>query len=213
MVCAPRAITGGLRLLLRAAAALGVSRASAVALARRLLVVVHTGWVLAVLTARLLSLMRRHSCRWALFAARLVAFALLCAPPVAALGLWYALSRRVARAVRYGPHRRNDADVVAPRAGVAFCVCAERDPRACACDPARRPVVVCFAGGAWIIGHRLWALATARGLAAAGCVAVCADYRNFPQATMGGMLSDVDAVLECLMGDAVSCGTLPQRRH
>jgi hypothetical protein len=204
MRCQPRrALAAGARLLLRAAGA------------RRALAAAHTAWVLAVLSARLLSLTRRHSCRWALFAARLLAFALLLTPSIVALGAWYASSARVARAVRYGPHRRNDADVIAPRAGAVFCVCPAAPAGPCVCDTALHPVVLLFPGGAWTIGHRLWALTTARALAAAGAVAVCVDYRNFPQASLSGMLADVDAAIECLLqrGGAGGGGGSPPSDH
>ena len=53
-----------------------------------------------------------------------------------------------------------------------------------------RPVVLFFPGGAWQIGHKMWAALTARVLTHFGIVTVVADYRNDPfYLFFGGLLS------------------------
>jgi acetyl esterase/lipase len=200
--------------------AAGIGGSAATAGVRAALRAAWTVRVVWDLTLTLLAFLGFHSWRWGLLAGRLLAFAALLGPAWGTLLRWNACSGRVARGVRYGPHRRNDADVYAPPPGAVLCTCAASDASrrggggggddtgdtgsataapACTCSPARRPVVLCFCGGAWIIGYKFWPVALCRALALAGVVAVAVDYRNVPQATLSGMVQDVDAALEAVL--------------
>jgi prenylcysteine alpha-carboxyl methylesterase len=61
------------------------------------------------------------------------------------------------------------------------------------------PVLVFYTGGGWMIGYKMWGSLLARALTAAGIVVVIPDMRNFPIATVQGMVHDVDASLEWTM--------------
>ena len=164
----------------------------------------RTAWVLWSLTLRLLHFLGFQSWGWILLACRLVTFALLLSPAWAVLVPEYLRSGKIRRGVKYGHHRRNDADVYEPPDGVVFCTCAasakkkmgsassisasnDRDSDGssgngggvasnqhddngkdheaageavpCTCDPSRRPVLLCFCGGAWVIGYKFWTVA------------------------------------------------------
>lgn len=181
------------------------ARRSVRSLVRRTLRCAQTAWVLWSLSIRLLTLIGLHSWRWVIFVARLVTFAVLLFPAWVVVVPYYTHSSNI-KTVLYGPHRRNDADVYAPEEGVVLCTCAAAATVShdggvrCTCDPAKRPVLLCFAGGAWTIGNKMWTFAMCRSLTRAGVVAVSCDYRNFPQTSMSGMLEDVDAALEAALG-------------
>ena len=130
--------------------------------------VAKTVYVLWILSCRLTGLLG-SSPRWMLLLGRLVAFSFLISPALLQLVPYYLCGGLILRGVRYGPHRRNDFDIHIPRDSVHF-------------GPSRqanqsRPVVILFAGGAWMIGYKLWSLALCRTLAALGVIAVAADYR------------------------------------
>eukprot|EP00966_Prymnesium_polylepis_P016314 376141-Prymnesium_polylepis.1 len=88
-------------------------------------------------------------------------------------------SRHVLKAVRYGSGPRQLVDVYlalddgAPIKGEA-------------------PVVVFVTGGAWMIGHRLWAFLMGHVFQHNGVLMFSIDYRNFPQAHLSGMIDDVE---------------------
>ena len=153
-----------------------------------------TLYVLWVLTCRLAHLLG-SSPRWMILCVRLVVFSVLISPALLQLVPYYVLSSTIRRGVRYGPHRRNDFDVHAPLdATVRF------GPRLPSSEvaPSARPVVILFAGGAWMIGYKLWTLALCRTLASLGIVAVACDYRNYPQVTASGMVEDVSAAISAV---------------
>lgn len=82
-------------------------------------------------------------------------------------------SRRVARGLSYGPHRRQRLDIYAPRAGSG-----------------PWPVIYFVYGGAWYQGERSYYEFAARALAAAGYVVVVADYRLVPEVEYPTFLDD-----------------------
>eukprot|EP00899_Mesostigma_viride_P020491 jgi/Mesvir1/28443/Mv15867-RA.1 len=53
------------------------------------------------------------------------------------------------------------------------------------------PVVVYVTGGAWIIGYKAWGALLGQRLARRGVLAVCLDYRNFPQGVASDMVNDI----------------------
>lgn len=137
--------------------------------------------------ARLSVTLLRHigsSPKWVLLLLRLCAFATALLPAFLTV-CWR--SRTYLRAsAAYGPHMRQTMDVYMPEAH------ALKQPLGLCIAP---PVCVYICGGAWTIGYKKWAIAHACALARLGVVVVVADYRNFPQATISGMLSDVRAAV------------------
>lgn len=87
-----------------------------------------------------------------------------------------AASRRVARNVAYGPHKRQTLDIYAPRDG--------KGPW---------PVIYFVYGGAWNIGDRRYYEFVGRVLAAAGYVVVVAEYRLVPEIEYPVFLDDCTA--------------------
>ena len=85
------------------------------------------------------------------------------------------------RTFSYGPHLRNSVDVYFPRSTV----------------PDRKvPLVFGVTGGAWIIGYKLWLGCMGRKLAQdSKCLFVSIDYRNFPDAVVSEMISDIAAAV------------------
>jgi hypothetical protein len=59
-----------------------------------------------------------------------------------------------------------------------------------------KTVVIFIAGGAWIIGHRMWGALVGRSLVPFGILVVVPDYRNFPITDISGMVDDVDASIQ-----------------
>ena len=58
------------------------------------------------------------------------------------------------------------------------------------------PVIVFYTGGAWMIGYKMWGALLARVLTATGIVVVIPDTRNYPWASVPGMVDDVNASLD-----------------
>ncbi|KAL7577354.1 hypothetical protein ACA910_002088 [Epithemia clementina (nom. ined.)] len=85
-------------------------------------------------------------------------------------------------------------------------------------SPSLRPVVLFFPGGAWMIGHKMWAALTARVLAQFGMVTVVADYRNdpfmvfgYPSPQIPDMVQDVTAAIQWTVDHIADFGGDPQR--
>ncbi|XRB16769.1 alpha-carbonyl methylesterase [Pseudoscourfieldia marina] len=141
--------------------------------------IVNESLFVAQLSARL---MRFFVCRfvWLRKLARLVLYFFCLLPAFARCFLWYAFDGGIRRSVPYrtDPRRRNDCDVYVPD-----------ETR----WPGPRPVCVYVTGGAWIIGYKAWGLLLCRWLRERGWLVVSLDYRNFPQASVTGMVDDVNA--------------------
>lgn len=77
----------------------------------------------------------------------------------------------------------------------------------------RRPVVLFFPGGAWMIGYKMWAALTARVLRQFNIVTVVSDYRNrlLPGVTMSEMVDDVTLAIEWTMQNIHKYGGDPSR--
>jgi len=82
-------------------------------------------------------------------------------------------SRRVARHIPYGSHKRQTLDIYAPRAG--------KGPW---------PVVYFVYGGSWSMGERGYYGFAGRALAALGYVVVVVDYRLVPEVEFPAFLDD-----------------------
>lgn len=103
-------------------------------------------------------------------------------------------SRRLARNVPYGPHRRQRLDVYAPRGG-------ERP----------WPVIYFVYGGSWAVGSRGYYEFVGRALAAMGFVVVIADYRLIPQVEYPVFLDDCTLGFGWIIDHVAEYGGDPQR--
>jgi acetyl esterase/lipase len=103
-------------------------------------------------------------------------------------------SRCVARALHYGPARRQLLDIYAPRSGAG-----------------PWPVVYFVYGGSWADGDRRSYEFAARALAAAGYVVVIVDYRLVPEIEYPGFLEDCAAGLAWTAEHIVQYGGDPAR--
>ncbi|KAJ1624521.1 Alpha/Beta hydrolase protein, partial [Pavlovales sp. CCMP2436] len=81
----------------------------------------------------------------------------------------------VLKNIVYGPSIRHQLDIYLPD------------------TPGPHPVVIFVSGGAWLIGYKCWPYLQALVLRANGVLVICPDYRNFPQSSINGMVTDVDA--------------------
>jgi len=82
-------------------------------------------------------------------------------------------SRRVARHIPYGRHKRQTLDIYAPRSGTG-----------------PWPVVYFVYGGSWAMGERSYYGFVGRALAALGYVVVIVDYRLIPEVEFPEFLED-----------------------
>uniref|UniRef100_A0A0D9YC87 protein-S-isoprenylcysteine alpha-carbonyl methylesterase n=2 Tax=Oryza glumipatula TaxID=40148 RepID=A0A0D9YC87_9ORYZ len=73
------------------------------------------------------------------------------------------------------------------------------------------PVVAFVTGGAWIIGYKAWGSLLGRRLAERGIIVACIDYRNFPQGTIGDMVSDASQGISYVCNNIASYGGDPNR--
>lgn len=67
------------------------------------------------------------------------------------------------------------------------------------------------AGGAWIIGYKLWCALIGRGLSSLGVLTIVPDYRNFPQGDVEDMVTDVIAAVSWTSKNAHLYGGDPQK--
>ena len=74
-----------------------------------------------------------------------------------------------------------------------------------------KPVIIFLTGGGWIIGYKMWGALLARALVPNGCLVAIPDYRNFPQVTVGEMISDVDDAVQWTLDNCQSFGGDPNR--
>jgi acetyl esterase/lipase len=103
-------------------------------------------------------------------------------------------SRRVARAVPYGPDKRQVLDIFAPRSGSG-----------------PWSVIYFVYGGSWILGHRGYYEFAGRALAAAGFVVVLVDYRLIPQIEYPAFLEDCAAGVAWTAANIAAHGGDPNR--
>ncbi|CAI7788066.1 unnamed protein product [Closterium sp. NIES-54] len=80
-------------------------------------------------------------------------------------------------------------------------------------SPRPRPVVIFITGGAWIIGYKAWGTLLAQALEERGVIVASIDYRNFPQATVSGMLDDVTRGIGWVLQNIHRYGGDPSRVH
>ncbi|KAG8056067.1 hypothetical protein GUJ93_ZPchr0001g32551 [Zizania palustris] len=111
--------------------------------------------------------------RWMSQLLALTIYAILLMPGFLQVGYYYFFSSQVRRSIVYGDQPRNRLDLYIPKYISRPC-----------------PVVAFVTGGAWIIGYKAWGALLGRRLAERGIIVACIDYRNFPQGTIGDMVSD-----------------------
>ena len=131
---------------------------------------------------------------WIVRAARLMAFAVALWPGWCRCIKIYLLSPNIIKNVKYGPNGRNYLDVYLPRD-------VEEGQKA--------PVVVLLTGGAWMIGYKAWCFQVGRALARFGYLVVTPDYRNYPQATVEGMVLDVHTAMNWVFNNIHKCAAVP----
>uniref|UniRef100_A0A0E0C592 protein-S-isoprenylcysteine alpha-carbonyl methylesterase n=1 Tax=Oryza meridionalis TaxID=40149 RepID=A0A0E0C592_9ORYZ len=100
----------------------------------------------------------------------------------------------VRRSIVYGEQPRNRLDLYIPKDINRPC-----------------PVVAFVTGGAWIIGYKAWGSLLGRRLAERGIIVACIDYRNFPQGTIGDMVSDASQGISYVCNNIASYGGDPNR--
>ena len=103
-------------------------------------------------------------------------------------------SRRVARAVHYGPSRKQTLDIYAPRH-----------------EAGALPVIYFVYGGSWTMGDRRFYEFAGRTLAAAGFVVVVVDYRLVPEVEYPTFLEDCAAGFAWTAAHIGEYGGDPQR--
>ncbi len=122
--------------------------------------------------------------------------------------------------LQYGPERRQFVDVFLPQRGTGAAKLREqkqeggmgsRAPESSAGHGGGAPVVLFLAGGGWTIGYKYWGAGIGFRLAARGVLVVCADYRQFPQTNVSGMLEDVELALKWTVKNASRFGGDPRK--
>lgn len=73
----------------------------------------------------------------------------------------------------------------------------------------KAPVVIFVSGGAWIIGYKMWGFIMGQLFQKQGVLFVAPDYRNFPEATVGGMVEDVSAAVGWILNNIEALGGDP----
>ncbi|CAO1945296.1 unnamed protein product [Urochloa humidicola] len=132
--------------------------------------------------------------RWMSQLLALTIYAILLMPGFIQVGYYYFFSSQVRRSIVYGDQPRNRLDLYVP----------EDSSRPC-------PVVAFVTGGAWIIGYKAWGALLGRRLAERGIIVACIDYRNFPQGTIGDMVTDASQGISFVCNNIASYGGDPNR--
>lgn len=125
-------------------------------------------------------------------ALRLGLFVLFLAPAFASFFYYYVTADR--RVVRYKDSNsmRHVVDVYGAK------TCTKKDSN-------RKPVLVFFTGGAWVIGYKMWGAFLAKVFAAMGVLVVVPDYPNYPFVTVPQMVQDAEAAIQWTLDDIGTC--------
>ncbi|XP_011046784.1 PREDICTED: isoprenylcysteine alpha-carbonyl methylesterase ICME-like isoform X3 [Populus euphratica] len=107
---------------------------------------------------------------------------------------YYFFSSQVRRSIVYGDEPRNRLDLYLPK---------NLD--------GPKPVVVFVTGGAWIIGYKAWGSLLGQQLAERDIIVACIDYRNFPQGTIGDMVTDASQGISFICNNIAEYGGDPSR--
>ncbi|KAF6160868.1 hypothetical protein GIB67_041922 [Kingdonia uniflora] len=132
--------------------------------------------------------------RWITRFFALSCYAVLLMPGFLQVGFYYYTSSQVRRSIVYGDQRRNRLDLYLPKSSDG--------PKA---------VVAFVTGGAWVIGYKAWGALLGQQLAERDVIVACIDYRNFPQATIGDMVTDASQGISFVCNNIAEYGGDPNR--
>ncbi|KAJ4833257.1 hypothetical protein Tsubulata_005091 [Turnera subulata] len=132
--------------------------------------------------------------RWLSRLAALGLYAALLMPGFLQVAYYYFFSKQVKRSIVYGDQPRNRLDLYLP-----------------ANIDGPKPVVAFVTGGAWIIGYKAWGSLLGQQLAERGIIVACIDYRNFPQGTIGDMVTDASHGISFICNNIAEYGGDPNR--
>eukprot|EP00467_Chlorarachnion_reptans_P025747 CAMPEP_0114531190 /NCGR_PEP_ID=MMETSP0109-20121206/25916_1 /TAXON_ID=29199 /ORGANISM="Chlorarachnion reptans, Strain CCCM449" /LENGTH=396 /DNA_ID=CAMNT_0001714003 /DNA_START=330 /DNA_END=1517 /DNA_ORIENTATION=+ len=125
---------------------------------------------------------------------RLIVFTLLMLPGFIPVFIHYLTSSSVQKNIPYGKRFRQQLDVYLPYKP------SNRE------EGKKYPVVIFITGGAWIIGYKVWGFIMGQLLQKNGIICVSSDYRNFPQASVGNMLDDIEDSIEWVKRNIIRYG-------
>uniref|UniRef100_A0A6N2LHU8 protein-S-isoprenylcysteine alpha-carbonyl methylesterase n=1 Tax=Salix viminalis TaxID=40686 RepID=A0A6N2LHU8_SALVM len=132
--------------------------------------------------------------RWITRLAALGFYAALLMPGFLKVAYYYFFSSQIRRSIVYGDQPRNRLDLYLPK---------NLD------EP--KPVVAFVTGGAWIIGYKAWGCLLGQQLAERDIIVACIDYRNFPQGTIGDMVTDASQGISFICNNIAEYGGDPNR--
>ena len=140
-------------------------------------------WLLTRLTGQLLWALRT-SYAWVLRTLGLLLYILFLLPALLHVLYYWLYDPHVHKGIVYGFKGRNILDV--------YCILNKEK----GVEEMKRPVIVSFSGGAWIIGYKAWGALMGQVLSRAGYCFVTPDYRNFPQGILPDMIDDATLAME-----------------
>lgn len=135
---------------------------------------------------------------WVMALIRLILFAVCLLYGFVKLVYEYLSSKHITRDIQYGRNSRSYLDLYLPPSTPSH---------------SKRPVVVFYTGGAWIIGYKGWAALLGRVLSEHGVVVVAPDYRNFPNGSIGDMVCDARDAMDWTMCNIHHYGGDPENVH
>lgn len=132
--------------------------------------------------------------KWLAQAVRLLAFCILMLPGLLPPFFSYIVSRKIRKNIPYGTSSfRQQLDVYLP-------IGAE----------GKAPVVIFVSGGAWIIGYKAWGYIMGQVFQKRGVLFIAVDYRNFPEASVAGMVADVSMAVDWILKNLPALGGDPE---
>ncbi|CAK9200932.1 unnamed protein product [Sphagnum troendelagicum] len=134
--------------------------------------------------------------RWLSRLAQLYLYALFLSPGFIQVGFDYYFSKNIHRSIVYGDQPRNRLDLYMP----LYCD-----------DDTPKPVVIFVTGGAWIIGYKGWGSLLGQQLSDHDIIVICLDYRNFPQGSVGDMVTDISTGIGYVFQNITHFGGDPNR--
>uniref|UniRef100_K3WXS5 Carboxylic ester hydrolase n=1 Tax=Globisporangium ultimum (strain ATCC 200006 / CBS 805.95 / DAOM BR144) TaxID=431595 RepID=K3WXS5_GLOUD len=158
-------------------------------------VVAEQSWLITKLTVQLLWALRT-SHKWMLSAVRLVWFVIFLLPPLFKMVIYFFTDAYIHRNIIYGLNGRNLLDVYTVPNATSNSKSSTTTTTPTSESTEKRPVVVFFTGGAWIIGYKAWGALIGKVLSACGIVVVTPDYRNFPQGILPDMVDDATMAIQ-----------------
>ncbi|XP_057415997.1 probable isoprenylcysteine alpha-carbonyl methylesterase ICMEL1 isoform X2 [Lotus japonicus] len=121
-------------------------------------------------------------------------YALLLFPGFIQVGYYYFFSSQIRRSIVFGDKPRNRLDLYLPKN-----------------SNGPKPVVAFVTGGAWIIGYKAWGSLLGQQLSERDIIVACIDYRNFPQGTIGDMVTDASQGISFVCNNIAEYGGDPNR--